>query len=289
MSPDRYVEPVIDAIGKALGRQVRLAEMHPVGGGCINDARRLELSDGTRLFLKTHPAPPPGMFPAEAEGLAAISAGGAIRVPDVVAVDERFLVLEYIELGGPSDPGRLGRELAEMHRGLGPGFGFGMNNFIGASPQWNTPYRDSWVDFYRDQRLAPQVRWAREKGLVLNGADSLMERLGDFFSDYSPLPSVLHGDLWGGNISYDREGNPVLFDPATYFGDREADIAFTELFGGPGPAFYRAYQETWPLDDGYPLRKDIYNLYHLLNHFNLFGGTYASQAQAILNGVKRRI
>ena len=157
-----------------------------------------------------------------------------------------------------------------------------MDNCIGATPQPN-PRSDDWVSFYRDHRLAHQFELAADKGRKFEGSQNLLDSLESFFSNYSPHPSLLHGDLWGGNASCNKDGSPYIFDPASYYGDREADLAFTYMFGGFSSAFYDAYENEYPLDSGFALRKILYNLYHEINHFNLFGGGYASSAQSSIN------
>jgi fructosamine-3-kinase len=171
-----------------------------------------------------------------------------------------------------------------MHRVTGRSFGWRRDNTIGSTPQPNTPGND-WIAFWREQRLGFQLRLAERNGLssaLQAKGERLLERLEAFFRGYAPAPSLLHGDLWGGNHGYTVSGEPVVFDPAVYYGDREADLAMTELFGGFGAGFYAAYKEVWPLDSGYAVRKQLYNLYHVLNHANLFGGGYASQAEAMM-------
>jgi fructosamine-3-kinase len=169
-----------------------------------------------------------------------------------------------------------------MHRVVQPHFGWSMDNCIGATPQPNPPSQN-WVTFYRDHRLAHQFKLAENKGSTFNGAQALLDQINSFFTTYTPHPSLLHGDLWGGNAGYDRDGTPFLFDPASYYGDREADLAFTYMFGGFSSAFYDAYEKEYPVDPGFRIRKTLYNLYHELNHFNLFGGGYASSAQSSID------
>lgn len=270
------------------GDPFRIVDRAPVGGGCISEAFRIRGEDGRAYFVKANRRIGLPLFEAEAAGLRALARTESVRVPEVVGTGSSgatgFIVMEALELGGrrPDGTAELGRLLAAMHRATGPGFGFEADNFIGETPQLNTPMADDWPAFYAGKRLEPQFRWAREKGLRIEKTDTLLESIGDFFRDYQPVPSLLHGDLWGGNIDTDESGHPVLYDPAAYYGDREADIAFTELFGGPGEAFYRSYREHWPMDDGYPVRKTLYNLYHIVNHFNHFGGGYGSQARSMV-------
>jgi len=178
----------------------------------------------------------------------------------------------------------LGRQLAALHRHTGERFGFPSDNFIGGSPQENA-WRDNWALFFAERRLRPQLRWAINRGMdrkLGDTGESLTGRISAFFIDYRPQPSLLHGDLWSGNASALADGTPVIFDPAAYFGDREADIAVSELFGGFPESFYASYRQAWPLDSGYETRKTLYNLYHILNHFNLFGAGYLGQARRMI-------
>lgn len=284
-------EGLWQAMEQAAGLSLFREKAVPMSGGCINRCFRVAGRDGTGYFLKLNRNAPEGMFAAEAAGLRALAATQTVRVPAVVAhgVEEgtQFLLLEALRLGGaPRGCGaELGRQLAALHRHEGPDFGFDYDNFIGRLPQRNLPWLVDWMTFFREHRLLPQFRWAEERGLRIGGQAGLLERLGDFFEGHSPPPSLLHGDLWGGNIDADENGYPVLFDPACYFGDREADLAMTELFGGPGRAFYEAYREAYPLDPGYERRRNLYNLYHILNHYNHFGGGYGAQAVSMVEAL----
>lgn len=276
-----------DSIGVATGQPFEISERRPVGGGDINQAERLTGRDGRRFFVKLNRAERRDMFAAEAEGLAELANSGALRVPRPVCTGlERgraFLVLEFLDLDGCGDPAELGRGLAALHQTRAPAHGWHRDNTIGATLQPNA-WQADWLAFLREQRLGYQFQLAEAKGAprrLLQQGERLLTSLPLFFQGYSPKPSLLHGDLWGGNYGY-SDGQPVLFDPAVYFGDREADLAMTELFGGFPPGFYAAYREAWPLDPGYATRKTLYNLYHVLNHFNLFGGGYAGQAERMV-------
>ncbi len=279
-------QAVENAVSEATGRPFRVASSRPVGGGCINQAAVIE-GCGQRFFIKLNSAALLPMFAAEADGLRAILETGTVRAPQPLACGcsggEAWLVLEYLEFGagGPAAATRLGERLAAMHATPGEYFGWHRDNTIGSTAQRNAPTGD-WIGFYREQRLGFQLALAAENGApgrLLDSGRELQERLPQFFQGYSPTPSLLHGDLWGGNWEATGDGEPVIFDPAVYCGDREADIAMTELFGGFGPAFYEAYDSALPLDAGYQTRRTLYNLYHVLNHFNLFGGGYAGQAR----------
>jgi fructosamine-3-kinase len=200
-----------------------------------------------------------------------------VRVPRVLEHGADFVLLESLELRRDGDWGELGRLLARLHRETGSRFGWHRDNHIGRSPQANG-WMDDWNEFWWTRRLEPQLRRA---GLDANF-------LRNALRDHRPVPSLLHGDLWSGNAGFTDEG-PVLFDPAVYYGDREADLAMTELFGGFAPGFYAAYERELPLDEGYAWRKHLYNLYHLLNHLNLFGGGYRAQVEATLGLLRRRL
>lgn len=275
------------AIGTATGRPFAARERRETGGGCINRGLTLTGLDDRRYFVKFNEARHAEMFAAEAEGLTELEAAAAIRVPHPVtrgvAGGQAFLVLEWLPLGGRGDGAELGRRLAQLHRHTWHAFGWRRDNTIGSTLQTNTPDQD-WISFFRDMRLGFQLALAERNGApgrLLRQGERLLSGLADFFPGYRPVPSLLHGDLWGGNFAF-SDGAPVLFDPAVYYGDREADLAMTELFGGFPADFPAAYREAWPLDPGYATRKTLYNLYHILNHFNLFGGGYADQAEAMI-------
>ncbi len=278
---------IATAISEATGSPFATARATAVGGGCINRAVRLD--DGERrFFVKLNDARLLEMFEAEAAGLEEIGQSATLRAPRPVcfgiAGKEAYLVLEHLDLGRSGDSAKAGARLAAMHRISNDRFGWRRDNHIGATPQPNTPTGD-WIDFWRDRRLGVQLELAFRKG----GGDKLRQRGEQLLErfpalvDHAPRPSLLHGDLWGGNLAYDTRGSPVVFDPAVYYCDREADIAMTELFGGFDNRFYAAYEESWPLDPGYRTRKTLYNLYHILNHFNLFGGGYGAQALGMID------
>lgn len=282
---------VAGQIGAATGRAFVARSRRPVGGGCINTAQIL--ADGPRsYFVKTNRASRVDLFEAESDGLAALAAAGAIRVPAPVCLgvagDTAFLVMESLSLGGRPDGARAGRALAALHRsgppaGAPPGHGWHRDNYIGATPQANGAHAD-WVTFWRDRRLGPQLALAAANGHgrgLRDAGDRLLADL-DALIGHRPPPSRLHGDLWGGNLGYLPDGEPAVYDPAVYLGDRETDLAMTELFGGFGADFYGAYRESWPLDPAYATRKHLYNLYHVLNHLNLFGSGYLGQARGLI-------
>ena len=280
---------IAEQIGAASGVPFSPRTPRHVGGGCISPAAVLE--DGaTRWFLKLNDATRLDMFEAERDGLEAMAATGSIRVPHPlccgVAGGQAFIAMEYVPLGGGSGvtAALAGEQLAAMHQSTAGAHGWHRDNTIGATPQPNRQESD-WVRFWGEQRLGFQLELAARNGyggrLQQRGA-RLLERVGALL-DHRPAPSLLHGDLWGGNFGADADGNPVIFDPACYYGDREADLAMTELFGGFGSRFYAAYNATWALAPGYQTRKTLYNLYHILNHLNLFGGGYGSQAERMID------
>jgi fructosamine-3-kinase len=228
------------------------------------------------------------MFEAEALGLQQMLATATIRVPKPICwgivADSAYLVLEWLELGSGDTKSwqEMGRKLAAMHSHTSSkGFGWIQNNTIGSTPQINTWTAD-WAEFYAQDRLGYQFQLAKRQGGHFPQQETLLAAIPLMFADYQPQPSLVHGDLWGGNAACTVTGEPVIFDPATYFGDREVDIAMTELFGGFPAAFYHGYNEVFPLEPGYEKRKTLYNLYHILNHFNLFAGGYGAQASRMI-------
>ncbi len=228
------------------------------------------------------------MFETEANSLNAIKLSRSIKVPTPQCAGQTqnhsFLLLEYLTLGrSQGDSTALGISLAAMHQHQAEYFGWKENNFIGHTEQPNQPGSD-WIGFWNNQRISYQAKLANKNrcpGKTLDLLEELMQNTSLFFNAYTPLACLLHGDLWGGNAGFLNDGTPVIFDPASYYGDRETDLAMTELFGGFDRAFYTGYNSVWPMDPGYGVRKYLYQLYHVLNHFNLFGGHYATQAHRI--------
>ena len=272
------------------GGDLRVLDSRPVGGGCIHDARVIETTAHERLFVKQGPATQADVFAAEADGLEALARSGAVRIPRVVARetwdDVAVLVLEYLAIGSGGDPAQLGEALATLHASQGDAFGWHRDNYIGPTPQTNVRTA-SWCRFWEEQRLAPlaeRLAAAGEKRTA-DAVQRLLPELPVLLADHHPAPSLLHGDLWAGNAGYTSSGEPVLFDPAVYHGDREADIAMTELFGGFPQRFHDAYTAVNPLSDGYRVRRELYNLYHVLNHALLFGGGYGSRARDMVAGL----
>ncbi len=259
----------------------------PIGGGCINSCWEVRTEDGGHFFLKTHSAPPPNFFSAEARGLQAIDRTGAIRCPKVIYCDEFGLVLEYVSTRPPRNESawqRFGENLAHLHQHIAPEFGWIEDNFCGTTPQINTPRGKDGCHFFARQRLYAQAQRALTQGLLTPALVDQVEKLGEKLPDLIPEQpaSLIHGDLWRGNLMFDTESAPVIFDPAAYYGWAEAELAMTMLFGRLPEACYQAYEATRPTVKGWQTRADIYNLYHLLNHLNLFGLSYLSDVQSIL-------
>lgn len=274
--------------GTAFTIQNRLS----VGGGCINQTYQIA-DDRQRFFLKLNAAAQVAMFEAEALGLKDMYDSQTIRVPKPIcwgtADSNAYLVMEWLDLGHNSEGAwrRMGEQLAAMHRvSSDRGFGWHQSNTIGATPQPN-PWTESWLEFYREHRLRHQFRLAGRRGGHFPRQHEILMALPDLLAGHNPAPALVHGDLWSGNAAVTRQGDPIIFDPATYYGDREVDLAMTELFGRFPTAFYEAYQAAYPLDAGYAKRKTLYNLYHILNHFTLFGGSYESQANRMIDQLLR--
>ncbi|QEG42404.1 fructosamine kinase family protein [Roseimaritima ulvae] len=286
------------------GRTV--AHIQPLGGGCISATARWRLDDGRELMVKSDHADRRNMLQAEAQGLRALAAAQTIRVPRVVAEGQddssgqAFLVSEFVRSTTlTADPAarnnfftRFAQQLADLHRpptdGEGAGeektFGWRTDNFIGATAQANTPHR-SWADFFASQRLEPQLQLARQHNLasprLIRNIQRILAQLDSLLAGHDEPPALIHGDLWSGNYLCDEDHQPVLIDPAVYRADREAEFGMLQLFGSCPRRFYEAYQEAYPLSDGWQQRTQLYQLYHLLNHLNLFGGGYLQQCEAL--------
>jgi protein-ribulosamine 3-kinase len=246
-----------------------------------------------KIFWKRLPLSERWRLEAEADGLDRLARAGAIRVPRVLgqgASDhEAWLELEWFDLhsADAASDARMGAALARLHAVTAPAFGLERDNAIGASPQANAQTHD-WIAFWRGVRLGFQLQLAERngyRGRLQDRGQRLLEALPAFFAGHVPTPSLLHGDLWGGNRAMLADGTPVVFDPGVYYGDREADIAMTRLFGGFGPRFYASYEQAWPMDAGADERFDLYNLYHVLNHLNLFGDGYHARAEAMIDSL----
>jgi len=282
---------LLHAVGKLAGLTLDIEKVAAVAGGDISGAFRCEDSRGCNWFMKINEASFIEAFEAEEAGLLELGKAKMLRVPQVAAhgvnTGRSWLLLEWLDMqpGNELAARGLGVALAEMHRISAGAYGWDRNNFIGATPQLNQP-EDNWTGFYCEHRLLPQARLAENNGAPREFVHKLRQfayQLPKMLADYRPEPSLLHGDLWGGNWAQLGDGTPVIFDPAVYYGDRETDLAMTRLFGGFPATFYEGYAAEWPLARGHEWRNTLYQLYHVLNHFNLFGGAYLSQADRMLD------
>lgn len=270
-------EVIADRLGEAFQGQL----VHAVSGGCINRAGKI--SDGNRTyFFKMNRAEQYTMLEAESRGLALMAQIGGIAVPKPlcvgVAEGRAFLVMEWFEFQRGGDSQAQGRALAAFHRaGQGHRFGLEFDNFIGSTSQLNT-VSETWSEFFLRYRLDDQVARVSAQGGTLKHYQQLRQVAESVLSCHKPVPSFVHGDLWSGNVGFLHDGQPCIFDPAPYYGDREVDLAMSELFGGFNQAFYEGYESIWPTPEGRQWRRKLYNLFHILNHFVLFGGSYLAQA-----------
>jgi len=290
ISKPSLLQSIQNGLGASLGETGDLHWARDLSGGDINQAALIESKD-KKWFVKYRNDVPEGIFEEEARALAVLSAAECIRVPAAIAWGEdgstAWLVLEHLEITSSGPASLLGEQLAALHDVSSDSFGWSHSNYIGTTPQLNRR-SDNWVEFWRDCRLRPQLTMAWEAGFrsrLLDRGERLLASLDQLMHDHRPAASLLHGDLWAGNKAYTPAGQPVIFDPASYYGDRETDIAMTELFGGFDAEFYAAYKTHSPLPDGYPLRRDLYKLYHVLNHLNLFGAAYLSHSENIIDSL----
>ncbi len=296
MSRTTPLQAAAPAIGRSIGRRLDPEGAEAVGGGCIHAAWRVP-ADGGSVFVKTSGAGSAWLFEAEADGLAGLAEAGCIRVPRVLGTGSdagmSWLALEWMQCGR-GDAGsqrRLGERLAALHSIPQEAFGWRRDNAIGATPQPNTPSAD-WAGFFAERRIGYQLDVAAEGGATARLVDRgrrLQEQVPALLADRRVVPALLHGDLWGGNWAADESGEPFLFDPAVYCGDPEAEIAMTRLFGGFSRDFYAAYEATWPRAAGYETRIALYQLYHLLNHANLFGGGYVARSESAVEALLARL
>lgn len=257
-----------------------------VFGGDINEAAKITLSSGRHLFVKWNETAPNHMFEKEAKGLELLrSAETELIIPEVLVQKPRFLVLNWIDEGGGNQHSafHFGQQMGRLHKKTNQHFGLNHDNYIGRLPQYNTPH-SNWPDFFAMERIDPQVRMGVESGKLsrslLKEVEGFYKKLGSIFP--TEPPALLHGDLWSGNYMFTKNGGVTIYDPAAYFGHREMDIAMSRLFGGFSANFYAGYQQEFPLEEGFDHRVDLYNLYPILVHANLFGGSYCSQAENII-------
>tara|TARA_B100000029_G_scaffold516807_1_gene634712 strand:+ start:3730 stop:4611 length:882 start_codon:yes stop_codon:yes gene_type:complete len=276
-------------LNQRVGIRCNIESVQVVSGGSINSAYKL-LTDDCPLFLKTNKADSIEMFQSEAEGLQTLRDSGSVEVPEVIDVgcvnEQCYLALKWIDFVEKTTDAeiQLGSALANQHRCVTEQYGWHRDNTIGSTLQINI-CSSNWIEFFRDRRLCYQLELAEKRGLPKNqlvqGYD-LLKILDRFFEDRDIKASLLHGDLWSGNWGCDISKKTYVYDPAVYYGDRESDLAMTRLFGGFSDVFYSAYNKSWQLDYGWEKRLDLYNLYHLLNHFNLFGHAYLEQVATCL-------
>ncbi|NEQ32570.1 MAG: fructosamine kinase family protein [Leptolyngbya sp. SIO4C5] len=279
---------IAQQISQKIGQPFEVRDRRSVGGGSINQA--YAISDGEQtFFLKLNQASQVAMFEREALGLKEIADSHTIRAPRPLcwgtADSSAYVVMEWLDLGAGNNQAwqKMGQQLAAMHRVESDrGFGWHQNNTIGSTPQPN-PWTADWLAFYQEHRLQYQFQLAKRRGGHFPQAGALLSALPELLAGHDPRPVLVHGDLWSGNAAITAAGEPVLLDPAVYYGDREVDMAMSELFGGFPAAFYQSYNEAYPLEAGYSRRKVLYNLYHILNHFNLFGGGYGAQASRMID------
>jgi fructosamine-3-kinase len=283
-------QSIIQHIEQATGQTFSVKQQRVMAGGSINAAFLLS-GESAQYFVKTNHAGRESMFAAEVRGLQEMASSHTIKVPEPVCYGDdntqSYIVLQYLEMDGRADQVVLGEQLAAMHRLTAECYGWEMDNTIGATHQPNT-WKESWLDFWREQRLGFQLQLAAENGYggeLQTLGEKLLSEMPKLFAGREVLPSMLHGDLWGGNVAGLGDGTPVIFDPAFYYGDREADLAMTYVFGGFSPDFYASYENAFPLDAGFTVRKTFYNIYHIINHLNLFGGGYHGQALHMLEQV----
>jgi len=281
---------IAEHISQVTAQPFNINQHRSVSGGCINQGYCLQ-GDGLAYFVKINQASRLSMFAAEAFGLKQMAATHTIRLPEPIcwgiSDNYSYLVLEWLEFaqGNSLSWEKMGQKLALMHQTQGnQRFGWNENNTIGSTPQINA-WTDNWADFFAQHRIGYQLQLAQKRGGSFPERTEVLLAVLKCLKDHYPQPSLVHGDLWSGNVGVTKDGEPVILDPATYYGDREVDIAMTELFGGFPAAFYRGYNEVFPLEEGYQQRKTLYNLYHILNHFNLFGGGYGTQANQMLRQI----
>jgi len=279
-------QAIEEVIASHLGRSFRVEASKSVSGGCIHEAYRVSDSLDA-FFVKRHAGGKVDMFASEYRALEAMHATRTLRVPSPIAFGEDeegvWLVMEFVDMQScpPGSQHTLGRQLAELHTVEQPFFGWHVDNTIGSTPQPN-PRSSDWIDFWCEQRLGWLLSLVQRQGHAFHHGDRVMDGLASLFEGYSPRPSLLHGDLWYGNMAALGDGTPIVFDPASYYGDAEAEFGIMDMFGGFTQDFYRGYASVRPFDDGFQDRLHLYRLYHELNHLYLFGASYASSCESSL-------
>ncbi len=289
MLPGHLEPTLVDLLGKILGRSVSILKCSPVRGGCIHHATELKTGQGS-FFLKYNRIEELANFQAEARGLRLLESAGALKVPQVLLVSDSgshaFILMEFILPGPHSDDfwTTFGHSLANLHWNTSSRYGLDHDNFIGRLSQSNT-WHNNWISFFIEERMGAQLKLAKQKGLTSSNLhtafEALFKRLPNLIPDEPP--SLLHGDLWSGNFLVGPKGEACIVDPAVYYGHREAELAFTRLFGGFEPQFYSSYMNAWPLKEGWEERVGLFNLYPLMVHLNLFGKGYLREIYDILS------
>jgi protein-ribulosamine 3-kinase len=291
----KHWQSIIRHIEQSTGQSFSIKQQMSMAGGSINQAFLLTDGADMQYFVKTNQSGRQAMFEAESKGLQEIVSSQTIKVPEPVCFGDdgaqSYIVMEYLDMVGQADQVILGQQLAAMHRVTSEQFGWDIDNTIGDTYQSNT-WQNNWIDFWREQRLGFQLQLAAENGYggeLQSLGERLLIEMSVLFTGRNMVPSMLHGDLWGGNVAGLKDGTPVIYDPAFYYGDREADLAMTYVFGGFSADFYSSYQDAFPLDDGFAVRKTFYNIYHIINHLNMFGGGYHGQSLNMLEQVLAEI
>ena len=279
------MENINEKLEKELFQKIN--SITPLGGGCIGNAMKVETENGTNYFIKQYENGK--MHEAEANGLNELKTANSIRIPRVLKFNDEFLILEFIDSAKPVDNfmQKFGQQLAQLHKNTSTKYGYFEDNFIGSTDQINVPQNDNWSEFYLENRIMYQFRLAEKNGYsteeLKSGIKLIEKRIDKILDGSNEDPTLIHGDLWGGNYISDQRGNPCLIDPAVYYGHREAELAMTKLFGGFDANFFAAYNKEYPLKEGWEYRENIYKLYHILNHLNLFGSSYYSQTVSLIN------
>ena len=282
---------IANHIAEVKGISFNARNIKTITGGCINETYQIQ-DHNKSYFVKLNNLDSIDMFAAEADGLNEMAATKTIRVPSPICFgisnQKSYLVLEYIHLnnGNFKSQTNLGKDIAKLHSIGQKKFGWHRNNTIGTTMQLN-PTNNNWPEFFRKYRLEFQINLAKKNGFEFHRSKELLNKTDDFFYGYKPKPTLLHGDLWSGNFAFDENKNPVVFDPANYYGDREAEFGLTEMFGGFSSDFWNGYNSVLPLDPGYSTRKELYRLYHTLNHLNLFGSSYAVSVQQLISQLNK--
>jgi len=288
-----YWHYISEHISHSLNQPFQIQDKKSVGGGCINSAYQITgtAPESRQYFIKINNEDLETMFQTEFDSLNELSQNHAMRIPKAIcfgrAEGKSYLVLEYIAMCSHGDQAKLGAALAQQHKISASQYGWYQNNVIGSTAQSNRQHVN-WQTFWREERLLPQINMLYTKGytsILKPFVQPLLNYSEKLLNNHQPGAAMLHGDLWSGNYAFDQQGEPIIFDPAFYYGDREADLAMTELFGGFSREFYQAYNDIWPLEKAYKQRKTLYNLYHILNHANLFGSSYLNQAISMMQRV----